>query len=98
MKRKKDDYERVKSECEKTKKDVKNGLSYGNGKKADLSGNMLLTCICLGCPRKKKHKTASSKECVWHNKPSNVKNKDVPQELKQLAINFLPASVHDVVE
>eukprot|EP00957_Ditylum_brightwellii_P136327 10396891-Ditylum_brightwellii.AAC.1 len=53
MKRKKDDYERVKSECEKTKKDVENGLSYGNNNKADLSGNMLLTCICPGCPGKK---------------------------------------------
>eukprot|EP00957_Ditylum_brightwellii_P203620 15335485-Ditylum_brightwellii.AAC.1 len=73
MKRKKDDYERVKSKCEKTKKGVENGLSYGNDNKADLSRNMLSICICPGCPRKKKHKIASSKECVWHNKLSSVK-------------------------
>eukprot|EP00957_Ditylum_brightwellii_P157206 11964202-Ditylum_brightwellii.AAC.1 len=41
MKRKKDDYIRVKSKCEKTKKDVENGLVYGNGNMADLIRNML---------------------------------------------------------
>eukprot|EP00957_Ditylum_brightwellii_P022974 1734018-Ditylum_brightwellii.AAC.1 len=59
---------------------------------------MLSTCICPGCPGKKKHKTASSRECVWHNKLSNLKNNDVPQALKQVAINFLPANVHDVAK
>eukprot|EP00957_Ditylum_brightwellii_P032028 2428525-Ditylum_brightwellii.AAC.1 len=59
---------------------------------------MLSICICPGCPGKKKHKTTASKECVWYNKLSNVKNKDVPQALKQLAIDFLPTSVHDVAE
>eukprot|EP00957_Ditylum_brightwellii_P189281 14406607-Ditylum_brightwellii.AAC.1 len=42
MKRKKDDYKRVKSKCEKTKKDVETGLSHGENNKADLRGNMLL--------------------------------------------------------
>eukprot|EP00957_Ditylum_brightwellii_P009117 689416-Ditylum_brightwellii.AAC.1 len=49
-------------------------------------------------PRKEKHKTASSKELIWHNKLSNVKNKDMPHALKQLEIDFLPASAHDVAE
>ena len=37
----------------KTKKDVENGLLYGDDNKADLSGNMLSTCVCPGCPGKK---------------------------------------------
>eukprot|EP00957_Ditylum_brightwellii_P063392 4811591-Ditylum_brightwellii.AAC.1 len=98
MKRKKDDYIRVKSKYEKTKKDVENGFLYSDDNKADLSRNMLSTCICPGCPRKKKHKTKSSKECIWHNKLSHLKNKDMPGALKQFAMDFLPASVHDVAE
>eukprot|EP00957_Ditylum_brightwellii_P136745 10427475-Ditylum_brightwellii.AAC.1 len=57
---------------------------------------MLSTSIYPGCLRKKKHKTASSKECAWHDKLSNVKNKDAPGALKLLAADFLPASNHDV--
>eukprot|EP00957_Ditylum_brightwellii_P068647 5211689-Ditylum_brightwellii.AAC.1 len=83
MKRKKDDYIRVKCECEKIKKDAENGLLYSDDNKADFSGNMLSMCICSGCPGKKKDKTAASKECVWHNKLSNVKNNDVPEALKR---------------
>eukprot|EP00957_Ditylum_brightwellii_P176138 13412029-Ditylum_brightwellii.AAC.2 len=46
----------------------------------------------------KKNKKSSSKGCDWHNKLNNVKNKDVPGALKQLAIDFSPTSVHDVAE
>jgi hypothetical protein len=42
---------------------VENGLLYGDDNKADLSGSIISTCISPGCPRKKKHKTSSSKEC-----------------------------------
>eukprot|EP00957_Ditylum_brightwellii_P080758 6142466-Ditylum_brightwellii.AAC.1 len=98
MKRKKGNYKRAKSECEKTKKGVENGLLYGDDNKADLSRNMLSICICPGCPRKKKHKTVASKECGWHNTISNVKNKDVPQALKQISLHCSPVSVHNVVE
>ena len=82
----------------KKKKDVENGLSYGDDNKADLSGNMLSMCVCPGCPCKKKHKTAASKECVWHNQISNVNNNDVPHALKEISLNYSPASVHDVAE
>eukprot|EP00957_Ditylum_brightwellii_P133697 10193819-Ditylum_brightwellii.AAC.2 len=59
---------------------------------------MLSTCIFPGYPGKKKHKTTSSRECIWNNKLCNVKNKDVSESLKQITINFLHASAHDVVE
>eukprot|EP00957_Ditylum_brightwellii_P013804 1039920-Ditylum_brightwellii.AAC.1 len=59
---------------------------------------MLSTCICPGCSGKKKHKTVASKECVQHNKISNVKKKDVPQALKQIPLHYSPASVNDAAE
>eukprot|EP00957_Ditylum_brightwellii_P000688 54135-Ditylum_brightwellii.AAC.1 len=68
------------------KKDEENGLVYGNSYMADLSKNMLPTCICSGCPGKKKHKTTLSKQCAWHNKLSNLKNKDMPEALEHLLI------------
>eukprot|EP00957_Ditylum_brightwellii_P112859 8604803-Ditylum_brightwellii.AAC.1 len=66
---------------------MKNELLYGDDNKVDLSGNMI-----------SKHKSAASKECMWHNKISNVKNKDVTQALKQISLYYSPASVHDAAE
>jgi hypothetical protein len=98
VKRKKNDYEKMKQECEKQKKDIEAGLAYGDDNKADLGGNMVSSCKCPGCPRTKNHKTAQSKNCLWHNKLIGVKNNDVPATLAHITSNYSPATVYDVAE
>ena len=88
----------MKEECTKIKKDIEKGLAYGDDNKADLGGNMVSSWKCPGCPGTKNHKTAASKQCVWHNKLTDVKNNKVPDVLAELTIQFLPATVYDVAE
>eukprot|EP00957_Ditylum_brightwellii_P076306 5800110-Ditylum_brightwellii.AAC.1 len=58
----------MKEECAKANKDLEDGKGYGDDKDCNLDGNMISTCECPGCPGKKNHKTAKSKECSWHQK------------------------------
>eukprot|EP00957_Ditylum_brightwellii_P030455 2306277-Ditylum_brightwellii.AAC.1 len=62
----------MKEECAKTKKDLEDGKGYCDDKGCDLDDNMISTCKCPGCPGKKNHKTAKSKECIWHQKFNGV--------------------------
>eukprot|EP00957_Ditylum_brightwellii_P170198 12956251-Ditylum_brightwellii.AAC.1 len=59
---------------------------------------MVSTCVCTGCPGKKEHKTASSKECVWHKKFVNVNTKDIPNTLQQFTAKYSPKGHLDVAD
>eukprot|EP00957_Ditylum_brightwellii_P027621 2087967-Ditylum_brightwellii.AAC.2 len=71
----------MKAEYARVKKGIEEGIAYGDDNKTDLGGNMVSIFACPGCPRKKKHKTATSKECMWHKKLTGIKHKDVPHSL-----------------
>ena len=60
LKRAKANMEKMKIECAKVKKDQEDGRRYGDDKGCNLSGEMISTCMCPGCPGKKNHKTAKS--------------------------------------
>eukprot|EP00957_Ditylum_brightwellii_P203472 15334759-Ditylum_brightwellii.AAC.1 len=79
----------MKAEYAGVKKKIEEGIAYGDDKE-DLDNNMVITCVYPGCPRKKKHKIAASKEYMRHNKLTCIKHKDVPHELKNLAHSHLP--------
>eukprot|EP00957_Ditylum_brightwellii_P112715 8591889-Ditylum_brightwellii.AAC.1 len=96
--RKSIDYENMKAEYARVKKEIEEEISYGDDNKADLGGNMVSTCACPGCHRKKNHKTAASKECTWYNKLTGIKHKYVLHSLEQLAHKISPASVFDMAE
>eukprot|EP00957_Ditylum_brightwellii_P027800 2102104-Ditylum_brightwellii.AAC.1 len=49
-------------------------------------------------PRQKTHKTASSKEHVWHKKFSDVNTKDIPNMLQQFAAKYSPIGHLDVAD
>ena len=46
----------------------------------------------------RKNTRPQHQKSVRHNQISNVNNKDVPHALKQISLNYSPASVHDVAE
>ena len=96
--RRKNDHEKLKEQVAKQKKEIKDGITYGKDNKADLGGNMVSTCVCAGCPGKKKHKTATSKECVWHNKFVDVNNKQIPDMLQRFAAKYSPKGHLDVAD
>eukprot|EP00957_Ditylum_brightwellii_P149682 11398534-Ditylum_brightwellii.AAC.1 len=62
LKRAKANMEKIKIECARVKKDQEDVRGYGDDKGCNLSGEMISTCVCPGCPDKKNHKTAKSQE------------------------------------
>ena len=52
LKHAKANIEKVKIECAKVKKDQQDEHDYGDGKGCNLSGDMISTCVCPGCPCK----------------------------------------------
>eukprot|EP00957_Ditylum_brightwellii_P141782 10802753-Ditylum_brightwellii.AAC.1 len=66
LKRNKKNIEKMKEECVKTKRDLDDQKCYGDETKTSIDGDMISSCKCLGFPGKKNHKTAKSKEFIWH--------------------------------
>ena len=92
LKRAKSKIESIQDECLKTKKDTKEGRGYGKNKGTNISGDMVSLCACPGCPGKKNHKTAKSKECIWNNKFIGIKAPEVPSTITKIASDYSPVS------
>jgi hypothetical protein len=91
-------YEKMKEECAKTKKDLEDGKGYGDDKGCDLDGNMVSTCECPGCPGKKNHKTAKSKECIWHQKFIGVTASKTREAIDKLTEQYSPVGGIDATD
>ena len=90
LKRAKAKINSMKEECLKTKKDLEEGRRYGSNKGSNISGDMISLCACPGCPGKKNHKSAKSKECIWHNKFIGITSTQVPSTINQIASEYSP--------
>eukprot|EP00957_Ditylum_brightwellii_P098997 7541463-Ditylum_brightwellii.AAC.1 len=51
---------------------------------------MISTCKCPGCPGKKNHKTAKSKEFIWHQKFIDVTASKTREAIDKLTEQYSP--------